>query len=305
MKKFIPLILLSVFILTVNPGCIGEKLGSVALSPSGDTIVNLGDSIQIEVTTDPPVVDSVTLSEIDKLITHGIDGTYTVWWKAETTDTLHVTATAWLGDESLESEDTLHIVGFGGFFPYTQNSKWTYSFSAKSVYTDYQDPSESSSDSFTGTMVKEVIGQEFDAWRMKQVITYHYSDGEEAFDTVNFYVEIEEDSVYIYETLDQLPVSAMPAVPKKGDTWDGVVPTYYDEPMDFEVLQDDLDTLNYNNCLRIKGVFEEPDYEEEEYYEYWAPNLGMIVVQVWGVDETPAYKDERKVEIVLIEFTTD
>ncbi|TKJ40205.1 hypothetical protein CEE36_09730 [candidate division TA06 bacterium B3_TA06] len=92
--------------------CEKDEIVSVTLSPTGDQEVAFGDSLEIKATTDPAEVDKVVFSGIDVEVTEGTEGVYSTSWKAEAVDTegVYITAKAVLGENELESEDTLHIV---------------------------------------------------------------------------------------------------------------------------------------------------------------------------------------------------
>ncbi|TET22101.1 MAG: hypothetical protein E3J71_07265 [Candidatus Stahlbacteria bacterium] len=285
--------------------CAKEELVSVDLSPTGDHTINLGDSIQIEVTTDPAVVDSIVLSGIDVTLTEGSEDAYSTWWKAETAGTFEVVATAYLGDQSLESDDTLYLVALSGYFPYTPNSKWTYDLLIVEAYTNYEYPEESYTDTSTGAIIREVVGEEeyegLKAWKVLWIIYEEY-DGDTYVDTLEFYVRVEEDSVYSYDYLDEDPVAVEPALPKLGDIWEAYN-FLYDEYTTYEVVADDGEILDYKGCLKIDCDWEDQWLDQQEVVEYWAPNIGMVYNRYRGVDEYGTEKEEYTIRIALTEFS--
>ncbi len=293
--------------------CAKEELVSVNLSPTGDHTINLGDSIQIEVTTDPAVVDSIVLSGIDVTLTEGSEDAYSTWWKAETTDTLYITATAWLGDENLESEGTLHIVVNEGYlspyFQFKEGKRWEY----EDVYSftiDYsegygmEDTSWQDTLWYTQEVVREVPLQgspEIKAWELSCVL----DDGAPS----TIYYRITKDSVYVYASLqDSTHWYSLPSNPKLGDRWETgdtntLIRTTY------EVISEGEEANGYNNCIKIKVLPHEYEgYEGYESFYYWALNVWEVLrteflVTVDTVGELGTITIIREEERTLVSFT--
>jgi hypothetical protein len=316
MKKVLPIVIASTLAAIFSATCMGEKLLSVNLAPSGYHTLNVGDSIQITVTTDPEEVDKVELL-VDGTTQATIEeGEYIFWWKATEEDTLadvYITAQAWLDEESLKSEDTLRIkVGTSittpTYFPYTENSNWTYSCKGVFEYIDYEDTTYSETDSAWGTFIKQVIGENnipgpdsLTAWEVWWILDIEYSDGDTYDDTMPFFIRIEEDSVYKYYSLDEDPVSVEPAVPELNDTWDGY-DFLFDEYISYEVIANNAEVLGYRSCLKLDCT-RESAYPEEDFYKYWAPNVGLVLIELHGVDDDGIEREELTIDITLTEFS--
>lgn len=128
----------------------------------------------------------------------------------------------------------------------------------------------------------EVIGEttlpgndEMKVWEVKATSTIDTTTTESTS-----YVKVENDSVYIYDDGGVL-ASTQPADPKVGDTW-------VESTLTYKVEADGKEANGYTGCLEVSMT---PDdismYDTYSSMQYWAKNVGVVLMTMNTVAKTP------------------
>lgn len=279
--------------LVLSTGCITQEILSVSLEPVDHNVLALGDSIQIRVATDPLEVDSVVLSQIDQNMVQSMNDTYSAWWKPDQEGSFEILATAYLGSQSMESDDTLHIQVveyFSRYLRFNQGKSWVYEDVCTNT-CDYPEDHALNDTTWSDTLTytQEVTGQDslqanpdIKVWELKSFL-----DGDPLS---TCYYCIAQDSIYVYQsTQDSIHWYSLPSNPEIGDVWKSVS-TDSLENVTYEVVSEDEEANGYTDCIKIKVMPKLHEHDEEfSYYYWWTPDVWEVLTERHEV--TKVYED--------------